>query len=128
PLRRTQRPAPRARVLSRARARPHARRAAAARAHDRRYCVRRRGVRARRRLRDSALVVAALRRAGLVPRPARADLPRALAPAGELRLQHRQRTPAAAARLDVPLTARELVPVRRRPAPARRVAPDRPTW
>ena len=66
-----------------------------------------RSVRARRHLRDPALVVAALRRAGLVRPPARLQLPGALEPARELRLQHRQRASAAAARLDLPLAARD---------------------
>ena len=50
------------------------------------------------------------------------DYQRALGAAGELRLQHGQRAPAAAARLDVPLAARELVHARRRAAARRGVA------
>ena len=49
---------------------------------------------------------------GLVHEPARLQLPGPLEPARELRLQHRQRASAAAARLGLPLAARDLVHAR----------------
>ena len=124
-LRRSPRPDPGRRVLSRAAARPHPCRLAPC--LDRSLRRRRGGDRlgARRRLPRPPPVVARLGRTRLVRRAARARVSRPLRPARELGAEHGRRgEPAPATRLDVPQPARHRVRARDRPALSRRPPND----